>query len=211
MRRRLRYRLAQVLIRFTARLVWGLRVEGIENIPADGSFILASNHKSYLDPPLLGAPLPRELRYFAKKQLFSIPILGRTIRGYGAIPIDREGFDRRGIAQALDVLAAGEGLVVFPEGTRIRRPGLGRPREGVGLLTLKSGAPVVPAHLSGTWEPRRRWYRRVPIEVRYGRPIRFPAVSGKDARAQYAAVAAAVLEAIAALRPADGPRGGKAV
>ena len=107
------------------------------------------------------------------------------IRGYGAIPIDRGGFDRQGIELALQVLERGDALLVFPEGTRIRRPGFAEPKVGIGLLALRSGAPVVPVHIASTWEPRRRPWLRIPVRIRFGAPLRFERTApGPAARAR---------------------------
>lgn len=199
-RRRPVYRLTQAFLRGMAHLLAGYDVRGQDRIPKEGAFLLAANHKSYLDPPMVGAALPREVCYFAKKQLFGIPIFSRVIRMYGAIPVDREGFDRKGVSQALEILERGEGLLVFPEGTRIRRSGLAEPKEGISLLALRSGAPVVPALILSTWEPRRSIFRRIPIRVRFGSPLHFGKVApGPGARARYPEVARRVMEAIRAL------------
>ena len=195
-----KYAFAQITLGALAHVFFGYRCEGQENVPADGPCLFAANHKSYLDPPLLGAGAPREIHYFAKKELFRLPLFGPMIRGYGAIPIDRDGFDRQGIEQALQVLERGEALLVFPEGTRIRRAGFAEPKVGIGLLALRSGAPVVPVYLASTWEPRRRWLRRIPVCVRFGAPLRFARMApGPAARARYHEVALSVMAAIAAL------------
>lgn len=200
-RRRPYYAAGQALVRLYLRLFIGCRVEGIEHLPARGGFLLAANHKSYLDPPLAGGFVPRELRYFAKRQLFAVPVFGRLIRAYGAIPVDREGADRRAIADALALLARGEGLLVFPEGTRIRRRGFGEPKAGIGLLALRSGVPVVPCFIEASWEPRRSWRRRMPARVRYGPPFH-PRDPGRGAgRDRYVEAARAIMASIAALAP----------
>jgi 1-acyl-sn-glycerol-3-phosphate acyltransferase len=208
MRKQFRYLFAQVFIRGTAGLFLGLRVSGQANVPADGPFLIAANHKSYLDPPILGACVDRQIRYFAKKELFDIPLFGGIIRWFGALPVNRAGFDRKSVSLALEVLSRGEGLVVFPEGTRIRRPGLAEPREGIGLLALRSGAPIVPACIVSTWEPRRTLFRRIPIQIRLGAPLHFEKMApGREAREHYPRIAAAVMEAIRGLQEADAGAG----
>lgn len=200
--RRLHYFLAQALVRAFAHLVFGFRTEGTAHVPTAGAFLLAANHKSYFDPPFAGGALTRELRYFAKRQLFEIPVFSSLIRSFGAMPVDRDAADRRAVAAALAVLQKGEGLLVFPEGTRIRRPGLAEPKAGIGLLAVRSGAPVVPACIVSTWEPRRRLWRRIPVSIRYGAPLRFaPVPPGRSAREAYADAARAIMEAIRALAP----------
>lgn len=148
----------------------------------------------------MGAGARREFRFFAKKELFSVPLLSGLIRHFGAIPIDRSGADRRGVARALELVRSGEALLIFPEGTRIRREGFAEPREGIGLLALSANCPVVPVHVASTYEPRRSFFRRIPIVVRYGEPLRFASEgSPTERRAQYGDVARRVMDAIARL------------
>jgi 1-acyl-sn-glycerol-3-phosphate acyltransferase len=205
---RFRYRLAQVVLKAMGHLLFGYEVSGGENVPKDGAFLVAANHKSYLDPPLVGAGLPREICYFAKKELFRIPFIGSLIRTFGAIPVDRGGFDRRGLMMALDLVRSGQGLLVFPEGTRIRRPGFAEPKEGIGLLAVKSGAAVVPVLIRSTWEPRRSLFRRIPVRIDFGRPLDLPsAEEGQPARAHYERITRAVMEAIRNMSPGEGAPG----
>lgn len=194
------YRFSQDILRCSARLFFGCEIEGIQNVPAHGPLLVAANHKSYLDPVLVGALLPREIRYFAKKELFSVPFFGSLIRWYGAIAVDRSGFDRKAVESALETLRRGEGLLVFPEGTRIRRTGRAEPKIGVGMLAVRSGAPVVPVLLQSTWEPRRNLVRRIPARIRFGAPLSFPAAEpGPEGRRRYGEAAAAIMAAIDAL------------
>jgi cytidylate kinase len=191
------YAANQWVIRIGARILWGLTGEGVENVPRNGAVILAANHKSYLDPPLIGSLLPREIHYLAKRELFDVPLLRNWIRAGNAIPIDRQGFDRDGIERALGVLRRGGALLVFPEGTRIRQAGMGPPREGIGMLVARSGVPVVPVHARGTWPKERRWFRRGGIRIRYGEPILFPPVPpGRVGRAQFPLLAQEIVQAI---------------
>lgn len=207
MKRRLRYRAEQLLARRALHLLFGCEVSGLAHVPRDGACLIASNHKSYLDPPLIGSHLPREIRYFAKKELFRIPILGPVIRDCGSIPVDRVGFDRAAVAQAVRVLRNQEALLLFPEGTRIRRPGLARPKIGVALLALESGAPVIPAYISGSWSPRRSLLRRVPIRLIFGPAMRFEAPEGRaERRSRYPEIAAEVMDAIRKIAAAHGDR-----
>lgn len=202
MSRRFHYAAAQAVFRAFHHIAFGYRVEGIENVPLEGACLLAANHKSYLDPLAVGAPLKREIHYFAKRELFQVPILGPMIRAVGGIPVDRHSFDRQAIHQALDALRAGRGMLLFPEGTRIRKPALAAPKEGVAMLALGADAPVIPVWVGHTWEPRRGLFRRIPVLVRYGAPIRFPApAAGHERRALYRSVSMEVMEAIARLAP----------
>jgi 1-acyl-sn-glycerol-3-phosphate acyltransferase len=198
--RRPHYRLAQVTIRASAHLLLGYRVSGTENIPREGGFLLASSHKSYLDPLVVGACLPRELRYFSKRELFANPFFGWLIRSYGAVPVERTGADRRALSLALKILEQGEGLIVFPEGTRIRRPGVGEAKPGIGMLAVRSGVPVIPCWAGSTWDPRRSLLRRVPVHVRFGPALAFAApTEPAEARRAYEDAASAIMAAIACL------------
>ena len=196
-RRRRRYAADQWIIRTGARVLWGMRVEGLERVPPVGGVILAANHKSYLDPPLIGSVLPREIFYLAKRELFRIPVFSAWMRARNAIPIDREGSDRGAIEGALHVLRGGGALLVFPEGTRIRRPGLGPPHEGVALLAARAGVPILPVHLRGSWSAERRWLRPGGLRIRFGEPFRLPPVPpGRAGRAAFPGIAARIMEAI---------------
>jgi 1-acyl-sn-glycerol-3-phosphate acyltransferase len=200
--RRAHYFLFQAIARGFGHVAFGYGTQGTENVPREGPFLLAANHKSYFDPPFVGGGVPREMHYFAKRQLFEVPLLSGLIRACGAIPVDRDAADRRAVSAALSILKRGDGLLVFPEGTRIRRAGFAAPKPGIGLLAVRSGAPVVPACIAWSWAPQRRWWKRIPVRVRYGPPLRFaPAPPETPAREAYAAAALAIMEAIRSLAP----------
>jgi 1-acyl-sn-glycerol-3-phosphate acyltransferase len=198
--RRPHYWLAQVAIRASAHLLLGYGVSGTENIPREGGFLLASSHKSYLDPLVVGACIPRELRYFSKRELFANPLFGWLIRSYGAVPVERTGADRRALSLALEILKQGEGLIVFPEGTRIRRPGVGEAKPGIGMMAVRSGVPVIPCWAGSTWDPRRSLLRRVPVRVCFGPPLVFSAsTEPAEVRRAYEDAASKIMAAIARL------------
>jgi cytidylate kinase len=194
------YRSVQGLARLLFRLLLGLRVAGGEALPR-GAFLIASNHRSYLDPPLYGAVAPMPIAYLAKESLFRIPIFGGLIRALGAIPIRREGSDPRGLRGALAVLEGGRPLVVFPEGTRGRRGRLGKPRAGIALLARRAGVPVVPAYLAGSDRPLAALLRRPPLRLRIGPPMPPPDPDDPGGDQAYARQ---VMAAIAGLAPGSG-------
>ncbi len=198
-RRRWSYSVSQWAARTIIHVMCGLRYEGTHHVPLIGACLLAANHKSYLDPPAVGSGLRREIRYFAKRELFSIPIFGPMIRHFGSIPVDRDAFDRKQLAKALEVLRSDQALLVFPEGTRILREGFGDAKVGVGLLALSTGVPVVPVHIRSSYEPRRSLFRRIPIVVRFGPPIRFSEGESESRRERYQEITDQVMAAIAAL------------
>jgi glycerol-3-phosphate dehydrogenase (NAD(P)+) len=149
---------------------------GREHVP-DGAVILASNHRSFLDPFIVGICLNRPVYFVAKKELFDKRLTGWFLNCLGAFPIRRGESDEESVETAKQILARGDALVIFPEGTRIRDGSLGRPKRGVGRLALETGAPVVPVAVHGTERARRGWLLRpVKVKARLGRPLTFPRV-----------------------------------
>jgi glycerol-3-phosphate dehydrogenase (NAD(P)+) len=153
------------------------RLEGIgaEHIPSEGAAILAANHRSFLDPFVLGALARRPVCYMAKRELFERPLQARLLSALGAFPVDRGAGDERAMATARALLERGDCVVIFPEGTRIRSGPLGSPHRGVGRLALQTGARVVPVAVIGTDRVRRGWrIRPCKVRLRCGRPLRYP-------------------------------------
>jgi 1-acyl-sn-glycerol-3-phosphate acyltransferase len=145
--------------------------------------ILAANHRSFLDPFLIGCCMRRPVYFVAKKELFEKRWQGWILNRLGAFPIKRGESDEESMATARGVLERGGALVIFPEGTRIRKPGLGRPKRGVGRLALETGAPVVPIAILGSERARRGWkIRPVWVRIRAGKPLTFPRVENPSPR-----------------------------
>ena len=205
------YRLCWHLLRIGFRTYFRWRVVGAERIPLEGPVILASNHASFLDPPLLGAAAPREASFLARESLFRFPLLGKFIRAINALPVDREGKSPKGLKAILDRLAEGKPVVLFPEGTRTADGNLLPARSGVGLTVIKSGAPVVPIRIFGSYEAysRSMWFPRPrSIRVVFGEPIDFSSTIAEAASAEkgrireiYAEVADRIMGEIAGLKP----------
>ncbi|GBL43555.1 1-acyl-sn-glycerol-3-phosphate acyltransferase 1, chloroplastic [Verrucomicrobiota bacterium] len=151
-----------------------LEVNGWETIPA-GACLFASNHQSMVDPPLIGSCLPREISFVARRTLFDNPIFGFIIRACNSIPLDRGQADVGAIRAALAALAAGRGLLIFPEGTRSADGVIAEAKAGAGLLACKSGVPVVPIHIRGARDvlPRGALFPlgAARVRVRFGRPL----------------------------------------
>ena len=153
-----------------------LRRLGREHIP-EGGVVLASNHRSFLDPFAIGCCLPRPIYFVAKQELFKNPILGWLLNCMGAFPVRRGEADEESVETSLRLLDRGEAVVIFPEGTRVRAGSLATPKRGVGRLALQSGAPVVPVAITGSERARSGWrFRPVKVHVRYGAPLTFPRV-----------------------------------
>lgn len=170
-----------------------MRVSGRENVPMTGPLILACNHVSYMDPLALGTACPRVVHYMAKKELFSIPVLGPLIRSFGAYPVDRNVGAAAAIKRSVEVLRSGGCIGIFPEGTRNVR-GDARVHTGVALLASLAGAPVVPAAIVGSG----RAARLGAIKVTFGVPMQLPA-GRKASREDLAKFTQDVMNAIRAL------------
>src|SRR4051812_22678678 len=150
---------------------------GREHAPADGPLLIAANHRSFLDPFVVGFLVRRPVYFVAKKELFSNRLVAWLLNSLGAFPIDRGNADGDAMATAREILERGDAVVIFPEGTRTRPGPLGEPKRGVGRLALETGAPVLPVAVFGTEDVRRGWrIRPRKIRVRCGRPITFPHV-----------------------------------
>lgn len=147
-----------------------------ERVPRTGPVILACNHASIIDPPLVGTGLDRGISYLARESLFRFPGIGWLFRNWDAVPVDRDGGGAKGLKAILDRLLAGGGIILFPEGTRTRDGKLQPARSGIGLTVIKSNAPVVPVRVFGTLDAFGR-DMKIPmprkIMAKYGKPMNF--------------------------------------
>lgn len=151
--------------------------QGRQNSHLKGATIVAANHRSFLDPFVIGVCLPwnKPMNYVAKVELFEKRWQGYLLCRIGAFPIRRGEADELAIETAEKVLERGGSICIFPEGTRIRRGSLGKPKRGVGRLALRSGASVLPVAVSGSENVRRGWsIRPRKVDIRVGRPMSFP-------------------------------------
>jgi len=166
---------AKIIGSFVFKIYFRLEVSGTRNIPKTGPFILAANHTSFLDPPLIGYICPRALHYFARATLFRNKFFGGLIRLLGAFPAEKQ-LGVSAVRQGLKILSLGQGLLIFPEGTRSRDGKLSSPLPGVGFLALKSGASVVPIYIKGAYQaypPGARFIKPAKIKVIVGSPVKF--------------------------------------
>jgi 1-acyl-sn-glycerol-3-phosphate acyltransferase len=208
------YRVGWLLFRAVYATYFRWRVFDPQNVPLEGGVILASNHSSFLDPPLVGAGLRRDINYLARESLFRFPGMGALLRSWNSVPVDRDGGGARGLKAILDRLLAGGAIILFPEGTRSRDGQLQPARSGIGLTVIKSTAPVVPVRVFGTFEAYGRhlkFPRPHSVAVKYGRPMQFEALRVEartcdKARLKeiYQQVADEIMAAIAALEPKAG-------
>ncbi|MFN8179388.1 MAG: lysophospholipid acyltransferase family protein [bacterium] len=203
------YRFIRALAYALARLLWGLRVDGRENLPSTGPAIVACNHVSNLDPPILGAIVAREAGFVAKQELFAVPGLGWLIRSLNAIPIDRSRLSRETLDTLVEFLDGGRVLILFPEGTRSRSGDLLPAKPGVGMLLVRRPVTVIPAYIEGTRSPLRNVFRRGRIRVVFGRPHALPqdAESDSQGRRDPRRIAESILDAIRRVRDEVTPQG----
>ncbi len=172
------YGFAKVVVGGIYRPLFRIRAIGRENVPKEGGVLLCSNHLHYFDPILLGLTLDRRIRFMAKKELFSVPLLGKIITVLGAFPVKRGMSDRQAIRTGLKILKEGHVMGIFPEGTRSKTGKLGKPLAGAGFFALKTDAAVVPAAIIGNYRPFKR------MTVVYGKPIDMGALRARKASAE---------------------------
>lgn len=199
---RRRYRLSWWFANFVARVFLGLRIKGREHIPRTGGLLVACNHISYWDPPLLGIAVNRELFYMAKKSLFRNKIFGALIRAYNAIPVERGSFSRAALERAGEVVRSGNAFVIFPEGSRGDPGVLREPKPGLGMVAEKTRCPVVPAYITGSDTIKQCLIRRRPLVVSFGPPLRPEEIDAKggEGRDRYARISRAAMDGVARLK-----------
>jgi cytidylate kinase len=185
--------------RLFARLFLDFEIRGLDRIPRKGPLIVACNHISFWDPPLVGAHLPREMHFVAKAELFHNPLFGALIRSYNSIPIQRGAKARSGLRGAEEVLTAGGAVLIFPEGTRNKSGQLLAPRAGIGRLAAATRTPVAPACITGSNQIRRSMRRQVRIRITFGSPV-MPPGSGQPEREEVRGFAREIMDRIAAMR-----------
>jgi 1-acyl-sn-glycerol-3-phosphate acyltransferase len=183
------------------KLLFGIRITGTEHIPREGGFILASNHISYYDPPLVGSYIPRELFFFAKKELFKSRLFGAVLRRVNALPVRRGQMDREALKMSVAIINSKYGLTVFPEGTRSKTKEFLPPKPGIGLLATQAACPIVPAYIHGANRLKDCFRRRIRLSIDYGEPITAEWIASLPTeKNSYLTIAAEVMARIAALK-----------
>ncbi len=170
------YTLAWMLFRITYRCYCNRKIYHGERVPLIGPLILASNHASFIDPPLIGGSIYRPINYFGRESLFRYPGIGTLLRSWNSVPLDRSGKNPRGMKVVIDRVKHGAGIVLFPEGTRTLDGKLQSGKSGIGLVVIKTNAPVVPCRVFGTFEAfgkHVKFPRPHPIAVKYDFPMMF--------------------------------------
>ena len=195
------YLLGYSLSKALAKTFFHYRVVGAENMIEEGPCIIAANNCSYLDPPLVGVACQRAIHYLARKSLLDIPILGPILPQLNVIPVEQKNADRSALMGAIRVVRNGGAVLIFPEGSRSPDGKLQPAQPGIGMIVAKTGAPVVPVRVSGSFQafPRGTAIPRfVPVKVTIGAPVLFEE-SGTEDRAFYQKASNRIMDAVAAL------------
>jgi 1-acyl-sn-glycerol-3-phosphate acyltransferase len=197
------YRIGHILCKVGAEFGFRLKIYGRENLIEEGPAILASNHASFIDPPLVGVACNKEIYYLARKSLFEKPVIGPLIAQLNTVPVDRDRGDVAAVRAILQILKGGKRVVVFPEGTRSSDGNLQPAKAGVGLIIAKSLAPVVPIRIFGSYAalPRTGGIRLFsPVTLVVGKPMYFTKQDlGTGERSVYQELSDRVMTAIAGL------------
>lgn len=205
------YRVTWIILRCIFGTYFRWRLHGVANVPENGPVILAANHASFMDPPMIGSALPRPINYLARESLFRFPLFGWYLRQLNSVPVDRDGAGAKGLKMILDRLLKGGGIILFPEGTRTPDGNFLPARSGIGLTVIKSDAPVVPVRVIGTFEAYSRNMiipRPRRVQVVFGQPMDFKELRAEAANCPkprvkeiYQQVADELMEAIKKLEP----------
>ncbi len=202
------YKVVWWLIWTLGKVLFGLRVHNMDLCPKEGGLLLACNHIAWLDPPIAGMAVKRELSFVAKRELFRNRAFGAFISYFNAIPIKRGTFDRQCFDIQGERLKSGGTVFYFPEGTRKPLGRLGRAKWGLGLMATESRCPVLPVYIKGTKHWKQALIRRKRVEVYLGRPLHVqPLVEkGLQGRELYEHFGEGVMAEIARLqKDAGGP------
>ena len=175
------YEAIRTVVGNATRVAYRLRVSGEERLPETGGFVIAPSHRSMMDIPFVGWVVPEPIGYMGKRSLFDLPVLGRAFSSLGGIPVERDGNDRKALRTALERLAEGQPMLIFPEGTRDHGAVIDDLQPGAAYLALRAGVPLVPMGIAGTEEIVRSQRFPVPrfhrVAVVIGEPL-FPPVLG---------------------------------
>lgn len=198
------YNIFYNLAKLFARVCFGLKIVHPERMPESGPLILAVNHSSFFDPPLAGICSRRGVYYLARKNLLEWPFFGPMFPAMNVIPVERDGNDMSALREVIKKIREGNGVVLFPEGTRSKDGAIQPARAGIGLVIAKTGAPVLPMRIFGAHDAFPKGAKRLhfpQITVVLGEPIHFsPEETSGSSRETYQRLSDRVMHAIAGLR-----------
>ena len=195
------YRSCQIGVRILLLLLTRCQLKGKENVPSQGPLLIVSNHIALTDPIIIGAVIDRKVAFMAKEELFRFKFSRFFLRNLGAFPVYRGRMDVEALRQALQVLAEGKALVMFPEGRRSQNSQLQSAFLGSALIALRGGALVLPIGISGTESIKGvAWLLRRPrVAVNIGCPFSLPPVDGRLTKEKRAELTHSIMSHIAEL------------
>ena len=205
------YGILWILVNGLGRVFLRYRTSGTEHIPKTGGILLAANHASYADIPLLGCGVGRRLWYLGRSNLFPHPLFNKILQALGWIPLRPERLDRRAFGVAHQLLKEGKAVVIFPEGTRTHNGQLQPGKPGIGVIVAEAQCPVIPVYIQGTYDflpMGSSWPRLSRVEVKFGQPLHFHEDNqGLHGKAFFRHVSQTVMERIAELGNVAQPAG----
>lgn len=170
------YRFGRALIKLLNLILYNIHVEGEENIPETGGFVLCPNHISNYDPLAVATHMKRQVHFMAKAELYKNFIVRKVLLAVGTIPVDRGKVSLETLKESLRVLKNGEILGIFPEGTRVKNGERKKPMEGFVVFALKTKSPILPVHIEGEYKFRGK------INIKFGKPIELNEYYGKKVK-----------------------------
>jgi len=198
-------RFANFILRILFTILFKIELIGVDNVPTEGPFIAMINHIYFIDPVLVGALAPRFIVMMSKIENYNNPLLGLILHLYGSFPIRRGEVDLRAIRTSLDVLKAGHGLLMAPEGTRSPTKALQQGHDGMALIALRSNAPIVPIAITGQEQlgHNLKHLRRTPVRMVFGKAFYFRTQEGLPHREQLRRMTAEAMYRLATLLPPE--------
>jgi len=199
------YYIVRGLLQLLIPVLTRYRINGMDNIPRNGPVLIVSNHIHAADIYLLGATLSRKVIFIAKKELYDHRFIGAFLRGLGSFPVDRYRVDRKAIRRSTKVLAKGQALVIFPEGSRSASGEMQPAFAGAALIASHSTAPILPIGIYGTEQIKGLgWiWRRPRLTVNIGPTFPLPPSDSKHTRTRLNGLTAVIMQRIAALLPEE--------
>lgn len=198
------YMISRFILLVIVRLFFRLKIFGRDNLPDKGPYIVACNHASYLDPPILGAAMPRSARFLIQENLYKKGFIGWWSRSIGCVRVKRQTRDISALKEALRRLNKGRILGLFPEGTRSSDGNLKEAQAGIGFLSFKAKAPIIPAYVKGTREALPKHSRTIklkPLSIYLGEKIEPSSFSkGEGNKELYVKITKEVMSRIAQLK-----------